>query len=229
MAEKPNFAPYAPTKTVMRSIEQHREFNLPQPLDAPALETVGVPATMAPRTLQALRFLGLIDQGGNATETFDRLKRASTEEYQAHLAEVVRNAYLPIFNILDPVKASDTQIGDAFRRYEPSNQRAKMISLFRGLCGVAGITEDKPKQRSGGRKPTAQRAKGATQGVSSSSTSTTEPPPPPEDGVVDLRVITAVVQRLPRVPKWTSEQRSRWLQAMTSALDLTFDVEGGGG
>lgn len=136
-----DFAPYAPKTAVVDTITRFRERGLPAPLTPQALETIGVATTMAPRTLQTLQFLGLLDGENNPTELFQRIKRASTDEYQGQLAEVVRGAYIRVFSIVDPAADGDIAIADAFRAFEPSKQRVKMVSLFRGLCAEAGIMQ----------------------------------------------------------------------------------------
>ena len=75
-----HYAPYAPYKAVHDVIIRFRERGLPDPLTSSALEQVGIAPGMTARTLRALRFLGLVDEGGNRSETFDRLKKANTEE-----------------------------------------------------------------------------------------------------------------------------------------------------
>ena len=150
----PDFAPYAPTRAAVETITRFRDRGLPAPLTPQVLETIGVAQTMAPRTLQALRFLGLLDDDDNPTELFQRIKRASTDEYKGQLAEVIRSAYIRVFSIVDPAADGDIAIADAFRAFEPSKQRVKMISLFRGLCTEAGIIEQ-TRQRSTTRRPRA--------------------------------------------------------------------------
>jgi hypothetical protein len=151
----------------------HNDRGLNWPLTTESLEHIGVPDSMTPRTLQAIKFLGLIDEAGQPTESFERIKRASTDEYHAQLAEVIRAAYLPVFSIVNPGQDGDVAIADAFRRYEPSNQREKMVALFRGLCMEAGIITSKPRQRGGGRKP---RPEGSAK-VSTGKPSSPTPPP----------------------------------------------------
>lgn len=227
----PNYAPYAPFKNVQAVMSRYRERGLPEPLTAAEIERLGISGGMAPRTLRALRFLGLIDEGGNRLEPFERLKRATTEEYPQQLAEIVRAAYLPVFQIVDPAQDSDTALADAFRRFEPSAQRDKMITLFRGLIEAAEIVpRGKPKYREGGPrrtdlnrpratspKPSAE-ANVESDGTSASGGAETRP---------DYRLIQAVIQQLPREPRWTAAKRDRWLKALGAAVDLMYELEEG--
>src|SRR5437899_2304963 len=87
MVAKENFAPYAPAKAVMKVIQRYRDRGLPDTLTPKALEQIGVPGTMSPRTLAALKFLGLLESDGTRTEAFERLKRAQTNEYPGQFAE----------------------------------------------------------------------------------------------------------------------------------------------
>lgn len=168
--------------------------------------------------MQALRFLGLVDEGGNRLEGFEQLRRANTDEYPGVLAEMVRAAYLPVFTIVDPATDSDTAIADAFRGYEPAAQREKMISIFRGLCVRAGLIPAETRAKGGAPKKPVGGALG--QKPKASPKKAAEPAPvdrgaetrlSEDGGGVDIRLITAIIQQLPRERRWTQDRRNRWI------------------
>ena len=212
-----NFAPYASSRAVLGVIRRFRERGLPDPVTAEALEQVGVPHTMAPWALVALRFLGLVDEGGNRTEAFERLRRANSEEYPETLGEIVRKAYLPVFTVVDPAEDGDIAIGDAFRRYDPMKQRDRMVRLFMGLSTEAGIVAARTQR---------QRSTQPRRQAPTPAPSTPQQTPRPEqheqdgDDATDYRLISAIIQQIPKGGKWTSGRRERWMLAMASAVDL---------
>jgi hypothetical protein len=226
VAVRDDFAPYAPVKAVLAVINRFRERGLPDPLTVTALEQVGIAPSMSSRTHQALRFLGLVDEGGNRLEAFERLRRAASDEYQAQLGHTVREAYTPIFTIVDPASDDDVALVDAFRRYEPAAQREKMVALFRGLCEAAGIIS---ASRPRGVRPSASAAKARR--APTSKAQVKEPTTGPAtshmregDEAVDLRLVSAIIQQLPRDGRWPRERRERWIAAMISAVDLVVEL-----
>jgi len=236
MVVETRFGPYAPKKAVVGVISRYRERNIPDLLTIGSVQQIGVPSSMAHRTLQALRFLGLIDENGGRTPAFERLKRATSEEYQDELAEIVRAAYLPVFTIVNPGEDSDVAINDAFRQFEPSTQREKMIALFRGLCDEAGITQPatrrpKPQVTNGRVRTDPLRVNRPLRSQDARRNSDDQPSRPenlPQHAAgFDYQVISAIIQQLPRDARWTAERRDRWLQAMTAAIDLLIELDDG--
>ncbi len=148
-------APYAYPNAVLGLIQRYRDRTLPEPITPDSLRPFGISPGNAPRTLQALRFLGLIDDAGRLTESFVRLRQASTEEYPGTLAEVVRAAYHPVFSAVDPARDDLTAINDAFQRYTPADRREHMVRLFMSLGHEAGIMPEEPS-KSLPRKPREQ-------------------------------------------------------------------------
>jgi hypothetical protein len=201
------YAPYAPNGAVLRIIKELRENGLTEPVSQDGLEQLGIATTMVGPTMSALVFLGLIDEGGNTTSAFDRLRRASTKEYPGILAEIVRKAYLQIFAKVDPKYTSEAELADEFRRYDPAKQRHKMVRLFLGLCAEAKIINrdsKKPRLRERTRAPARRIAHGSSR---------------------DYPLLLTLMQHLPANGCWTAEQRKHWLDAVAAAIDLIIQTK----
>lgn len=220
------FAPYAPKKAVLGVLRRYRETGLSEPLTLTGLASIGIPHSTTSRTLQTLRFLGLVDDGGNLTEAAKRLKRASTAEYAGVLADIVRAAYESVFVIVDPTLHDATAISDAFRPYEPSKQRDKMIVLFLALCEEAGIVEHQPRKRGARtasprvnpRPRTVEHPRALMRGQYAGLRDDYEMTPG------DRSLIAAVIQQLPRDGRWTASKREAWMNIMRSAVDLLIEL-----
>jgi len=232
IAETTQAAPYAPVDNVLTVIRRLRERGLPERLGLGELQTIGIPAGNAPRTLAALRFLGLVDEDGQRTQALERLDRATTEEYPQVLAEIVRAAYTPVFTIVDPAQDSDIALHDAFRPYEPKRQRPRMITLFLGLCREAGIVPGGPPAR---RARTRRTQVIKPEGIRSAEKLgrpevKQEEPAPTDSGGADYRLLAALMQQLPKDGKWSKARRDRWIQAISASVDLLVEitVEDGG-
>ena len=230
------FAPYAALSNVMSVITRKRERGLQSPLDAKALATISVPPGNASRTLQALRFLDLINDDGSSTECFERLCRAGDTggQYSELLGQIIRDAYQRVFAIVDPARDSEIAIGDAFRQFEPQGQRPRMIAFFLGMCEQAGITERKVRTR---KRETRRPTKTTSQQLTKPQAIQTQKMPldsgselqpkiahPPQSEEVKYRLIFAVIQQLPPQRKWTATRRQKWLHAVEAAVDLVVDV-----
>jgi len=222
-------APYAPVKNVLAIITRLRERGLPDQLGTQELTSIGIPAGNVPRTLAALRFLGLLDNEGQREPAFERLRRATSEEYPAVLAEILRSAYAPVFTIVDPAQDDEVAVQDAFRQYEPQAQRGRMVTLFLSLCREAGLLPQGMVERAIPR----QREHAATRRRTISSAPRRSGPPTPtqqeetspaELSGPDFRLVAAVMQQLPKDGKWTRARREKWIQAVTASVDLLVEI-----
>ncbi|MBI2864331.1 MAG: DUF5343 domain-containing protein [Chloroflexi bacterium] len=225
-----DYAPYAAPKNVLDFIRRRRERGLPEVVGPEVLQQIGVPSGNVPRTLRALRFLGLIGEDSRRTGLLDRIGAATAEEYRKSLAEMVRAAYRPVFAIVDPTLDSPDVITDAFRRYQPDSQRSRMVALFLALCREAGLTGRKvgrPTAQVGIRPNARSRNTPApTAAARSSSPSVTLPGSfsevePPS---FDYGIVSALVQQLPASARWSKQKRQKWFQAIASAVDLMVEV-----
>jgi hypothetical protein len=221
------YMPYAPAKPVLDVIQRFRERGLPEVLSRQELHRLGAAEGNSDRIHKTFQFLDLIDQGGKRTPTFDRLGKASSSEYQSVFAEVVRAAYAPILAIVDPKSDTDIAINDAFRHYEPAGQRKQMVVLFLALCREAGLAEAavQPRRATLRREATSpaqprgnapRKGKVVDRGEESGAAD--------DAASSDYRLLSALIQQLPRDGKWTQSRRDRWLQAFTANIDLLVEI-----
>jgi Family of unknown function (DUF5343) len=228
-------APYAPFGCVIAVVKRIRERGLPEILTMQEITRVGVSEGNASRTLQALKFLKLVDEDGHRTQIFDRLGRVPTNEYAEVFGEIIKEAYSDVFTIVDPAEATDVEINDAFRYYQPQAQRGRMVTLFRGLCQEVGLVD-------GGPPETRKRTRAAlTDKPSMASHSATFRKPQIETsytfentGILngnstgiwqEYALLQGLLQQLPSNKEWTQERRDRWLQAFTASVDFLIDIE----
>jgi hypothetical protein len=233
-----NFAPYAPANNVITLLRRFRERGLPEKITNQVATQSGIPEGNISRTLQALRVMDLIDEEGNRTPTFNRLGKAREDEYPALLAEVLREAYKDVFMYINnPAEASEMDIINAFRPYEPQAQRGRMISLFRGLCQEAGlipggktVTPKRVRVTSTIKSPVLLRAANQTAAQQENTAQVnTYPASPTPNRLVsiahDYGLLEALLQQLPQDKKWTKKSRDRWLKAITANVDVLIEVE----
>lgn len=233
--------PYAPYTSVLTVIRHMRKRDLKEPVTSQLITTIGVAEGNASRTIQALRFLDLLDEEGYITQNFKTIGNAPSNEYPELLEQTLREAYNHVFMVLDPATATDLQYENAFRYYQPKAQQQRMIMLFKGLCREAGLIaggapETTPRPRTTSPKPLAPSQAGK-KGVPKSDTHfQPEPyqvPTPPAVQAVspvaastqELAILQGLLNQLPFAKKkWTKPRRDKWVQAMTSAVDLLFEV-----
>ena len=221
------FAPYASANSVLGVIHRFRERGLPDPLTSAALEQVGVKPSMTSFTLRALVFLGLIDEGGNISPAFNRLRQASasTGDYTTVLAEIIRKAYLKAFTVADPSVDGEDNITDAFRIYEPANQRTKMISLFMGLCQEAGIVAAGSVRKRRPMTPTPSRSQRIRPNEDGEHDETLPPAPIPLEGKLHLSLLGLINDLPKKGVNWTKTDRDRWMTAFTHGLDYAYPTK----
>ena len=213
---EPPRAPYAPASAVLKCLDGLRDNRIADELTGRALVNVGVAKGNVPRTIAALRFLGMATDGGRLTALGKELVTVPQSGYRQLLARVVRRSYQLVFERCDPRSSSRTTLLDAFRQYRPAKKRGEMVTLFVGLCRETGIIAGAPANRRDRPEKTASVS--------------LEPAPAYGEVLSDepgMQVLNDLVRDLPRTRRWTERQKQTWLAAFVAVLDFLVEVEQG--
>lgn len=216
--------PYAPSSSILETVTRYRSRGLTTPVDADVLVRAGISESLVPRTLQALQTLDLIDKDGAPTQTLDGLQRAPEAEYRDRLADWLRGAYAEVFKFVDPLQDDATKIRDAFRGYQPTGQRDRMVSLFMALCVAAGLIPEKTAKTAAAR-PISARPRPQATTIKRAVTKTSRHNSGPG---IPAGIPAPLVGLLASLPKegegWTTDRRDKFLAAFETLLDFCFPV-----
>jgi hypothetical protein len=226
-------APYTSANAINSVMRRFREKGLTTPITGDVLVRAGVSDSLVPRTLQALQLLDLIDDAGQPTPTFQKMRSVPEAGYKACLAEWLQSVYAEVFKFVDPGTDDATQVRDAFRTYTPHGQQDRMVALFLALCAEAGLAPEtkKSEPKPAARKPTTARVQPAA------SRSKPLQTPASHGGVQIPAFAPALAGLLQSIPTgatgWTKQQRDKFIVTFESVLDFvvpiveeTADVQG---
>jgi hypothetical protein len=225
--------PYAPASALLDLIERHRNKGLPSVVDADVLLRAGISDSLVPRTLQALKTLDLLTEDGRPSEVFEGIRLAPTAEYQQRLAEWLNAAYADALSYVDPATDDEVAIRDAFRKYTPTGQQPRMVSLFMGLFTAAGVMP--PRQKASASPTTSRARQSAPKTLKLSKGKAPSPPKyPPDAGnrqpqfTPSGSVPPALAGLLATLPTdigiWTKERRDQFVSTFSAVLDYTFKI-----
>jgi hypothetical protein len=229
-------APYTTVNSVTTVLDANRNRGLASPVTQDTLVRLGVPESLARRTLQSLALLELIGDEGAVTETLVAFARArGEEEYRSLLAEWLRSVYADVLTYVDPATDGTSRIAEALRTYEPAGQRNAMAVLMVGLWRYAGMATAEPAKASGtqtivrpkstdGNKSTSRSRVGGSRPASSGASASQQ-----SFGVaLDGELPPGLVGLLHQIPRggaaWTTAQRDAFLEAFTAVLNYSISV-----
>lgn len=227
-------APYAPASAILELIERHRNKGLPQVVDADVLARAGISDSLIPRTLQALKTLDLLTEDGRPSQVFEGIRLAPTAEYQQRLTEWLNAAYADALSYVDPATDDEVAMRDAFRKYIPTGQQARMVTLFMGLFTAAGVMPQRAKaappkrtaQANGSAKPKSgptNYQKAAVRSLSGQRQPQNETRAPNFGGSLPP-AIAGLLASLPANGQWTQVQRDKFMAAFPVMLDFAFEI-----
>jgi hypothetical protein len=214
--------PYTPPSNVVSVLQRLRSRNLPERINTEYLRDAGIPEGTVSRTLFALRFLGLIDEGGLLTESLKSIHTATDEEYRAILSGLIKEAYKEVFSVVDPSQDSQETILNVFRRYTPASQRMRMVIFFLGMCREAGIpTLDVPKARSMAERAAKSEAKKPSTRRASSQETIKANRPATQTGINPA--LEGLIRTLPEPGEALSkERREQWMKMAEATLMFLY-------
>ena len=232
-------------QNILLLIHRLRERGLPEVLDHRRIVEMGLPEESSSRIRKALRFLNFTDSEGKQTPTFQRLGRATDDEYPELLKAILEKAYDAVFQSLGNISAAqERDYQNAFRYYNPQGQRSSMIRLFMALCQEAGMlpggaatraARTKPSQKPQPSRPAAKRKEDQpaadTNAGSSVSRGFSDDLPPTSDksandGAVKYQLMQVLLKQLPSDGTWTQKRHDQWLRAVETSVDLLVEITG---
>ena len=215
-------APYTSQAVMLSLLQRNREKGLPDPLNAEQLQRLGVPDSLVPRTLQALKTLDLIREDGQQTDILERLRRAPEADYQPLMAEWLKGAYAHALDVIDPATADEVSIRDAFRHYNPISLQPRMITLFTALFEAAAVRPAAAKSPVKKVASVAAKPRVAV-GVTRSPRAQFSPIPSPAVVAPGLHpALAGVLSSLPVA--WTKADRDRFVNALGAVIDFVVPI-----
>lgn len=141
--QEPTYLPYLSVAKVERILELAQSRNMSS-VSTSLFAGYGFNQTDAALAVRFLKFLGAIDDDGNATSTMTDLQLQSTEKRKETFEKIVRDAYSILFDaVKDPYDLSSEELADEFKvRYHQTNRIIRTaIPVFMKLSEYAGLVE----------------------------------------------------------------------------------------
>jgi uncharacterized protein DUF5343 len=218
-------APYAPPATVLTLLKSFRDRGLTTPFTPDVLTRAGVSESLVPRTLLSLKGLDLVDEQGNPTPALEGLRKAPEADYKKRLEEIVRAVYAEAFQFTDPAKDDTNKISDAFRSYTPLGQRARMVTLFVGLCEAAGIIPEGKKPPISAGRPTPRHTGRNAAPRQPASVSHNANVRNVDGGFIPKPLLGLLAGMPTQEEGWGKAQRDRFLRTFEAVLDFCIPLK----
>jgi hypothetical protein len=199
--------PYVAYATLTNFINSMKETSVPDRIDKSVLRNMS--GANQSYLLSAMRFLGLIKENGQPTQSLITLVKASPDEAKGIWANLVQANYGFMFDgSINLESATEAQFQDKFRALDLNGDTLrKALSLFTLLAELAGIKLS--PHLKGKRGPS-----GSTNGPRRTVTrrrSNDDPPPPPPAAPQTNSLQEMLLKKFPDFdPKWDDETQKKW-------------------
>ncbi|MBI4304333.1 MAG: DUF5343 domain-containing protein, partial [Chloroflexi bacterium] len=164
MQGKPNklnderLPPYMSYRTWQKLLSELSSNNVPSRFDHSYFDNLNITGSSRSIARGTFQFLGLISNDGLPTQKLHQLVKAEGPARGNTLAEIIRNAYEPLFSALDVTKgATQSQLREFFKSQGVSGDiERKCLSFFFALAADANLTLSphlkKPSSRGRGKR-----------------------------------------------------------------------------
>lgn len=125
--------PFVASKSMSEMMDFVRKSGWRPRINTGLIKKLGIATNNEGKVLSALRFLDLIDQTGNPTGDFDKLK----DDYAGTLKRLTREKYGDLLNIIPPEMMTRQRLKSYFGK--PAQGAERRARFFVWLCGEAGI------------------------------------------------------------------------------------------
>ena len=149
---------YASSKTFERFVERVRNRNAPPHVDLSLLLDFGIPKGATGPLLSTLKWLGVIDDFGQATHKFALLQTPLEDELKNNFQSLLSTSYVEALDRLNVEQDSRDHIKAYFGRNYSIALAEKMTSFFLYLCERAGIAREAAEKSSVERAPKRRNA-----------------------------------------------------------------------
>lgn len=141
--------------------------NFPATVNSETVKKYGLASNNESYVINALQFIGLIDEAGKRQENaHDVLTTHDDEEFQSKFAGLIRTAYSELFEMYgdEAWTLPKVKLIGYFRQSDKTSdvigaRQAAVFQAFRSIAGYEALAESKGAVAAGGKKPKAAAAK----------------------------------------------------------------------
>jgi hypothetical protein len=199
----PPYLSYRVWRKLLNELSAH---NPPSRFDSSYFDTLKMTKSCRSMLKGTLLFLDLMSSDGIPTSRLNQLVKSDGEARRTALAEMVRNAYEPLFTDLDVTRATQAQIREYFYSQGASGDIGrKCLSFFFAISADANIALSPHLRKSA---PRGRAKKGAINEMPKPRVSRSV------DGTSGVEWEMMLLEKFPNFnPEWSEDLKKKWFDA----------------